>query len=102
MGADMVVEYLARVGNRQRVFDKLRIIVACRRCSVMRLQPPQSFGLFQKRLWQTANGRISIDDRGSGFRVAFGHDNVELRKLPGEFAAPVPINVILGRQHYEF
>ena len=101
MRADMVVVDLAEIGDRQRMRDQLRIVVAGRRRRLRRLQPAQLPGLAQQRGRDRTKGGLGGRDRLLGAHRVFGDDDLELGQCGGKARAPFARFRRLRRQHQE-
>ena len=101
MGADVVVVDLPEIGDRQRMVDQFRIVVAGRRRGLRRLQPAQALRFRQKLRRQRAERGIGGDDRGRGFVGVLGDDQLHARDSIGQPLGPLAGQYGLWRQHQE-
>jgi hypothetical protein len=102
MGADVVAVDLPEIGDRDRMSDQLRVVIARGRCRLRCLQPTQLLCFAQQVGRDRAKSRIGMGDYSGRMRVVIGDDDLHLGQRGGEGGAPLPRLVGLRRQHHEF
>jgi len=101
MRADVVVVNFAEVGDRDRMSDQFRVVIAGRRRRLRCLQPTKVPGLAQQVGRDRTEGGVGMRQRLGRLFAILRDDDFEFGQSGGEPRAPLAGLFTLRRQHHE-